>query len=237
MNLFVTVVCLGLQLSHEGQDSIIGFFYWISSVGGRGGICVAQPVTEIAANATGKEKLHQERISLVFPEFPRTIRHSFTPAPLYLDCQMAIRRSNQDIRIGPWKHFDSSSPPFFPFYCQCVHTPARDMNACTCESVCVRALGYAGSSSETCALPLVLLLILDICLTVDTGGVQVPVVTQQTEHSSAAARNYHRQTWSTSPNSCFDLPPTTVVTTWICWTVTVALLAEQLSCWRGHHLA
>lgn len=63
-------------------------------------------------------------------------------------------------------------------------------------SVNVFACGHLGtrSSSEACAMPLVLLLILDICLTVDTGGVQVPVVTQQTEYLSAAARNYHRQT-------------------------------------------
>lgn len=86
---------------------------------------------------------------------------------------------------------------------------------------CVYLLG------ETLSLKHVnLLLILDICLTVDTGRVQVPVVTQQTEHLNTAARNYHRQTWSTSLNSCFDLPPTDMVTTWICWTVTVPLLAE-----------
>lgn len=34
-----------------------------------------------------------------------------------------------------------------------------------------------------------LLLILDIYLIVDTGGVQVPVVTQQANHLSSTARN------------------------------------------------
>lgn len=42
------------------------------------------------------------------------------------------------------------------------------------------------------ALPLVFLLIPDICLTVDTDGVQLPMVTQHTEHLTASARKHHR---------------------------------------------
>lgn len=36
-----------------------------------------------------------------------------------------------------------------------------------------------------------------------------------------------------SLNRCFDLPPTTVATTWICWTVTVVLLAAQRFMLKG----
>lgn len=97
------------------------------------------------------------------------------------------------------------------------------------KRICVCTWGHYFSE----VLPLSLLLILDICVTVDTGWVQVPAVTRQTEHLSAAARNYHRQTWSTTLNSCFDLPPATVVTTRICWTVTVVLLAEQCFMLKG----
>lgn len=64
MNLFVTGVCLGLQLSHEGQDSIIGFFYFFIESVEKDECLGSEQLTQLQKYQPALQRTRRHRYSL-----------------------------------------------------------------------------------------------------------------------------------------------------------------------------
>lgn len=175
---------MGLSCHIEGQDSISRFFFFpFSPKLGRQegdeclGICVAHLAPEILADVKGS-------VSVVWRGAVGTDRERAR-------CEREDETMNFSWQPGR--------------RCTYVSQPVRvDEKVPSFHRQCVKWYIYVGRF-EWKWMPVFMcmllgtLLILDICLTVDTGGVWVPAVTRQPEHLSAAARNHHRRTWSTLP--------------------------------------